>query len=65
MWYSYCALVTIAFALIKLVNYGLHHMYDTTECVHEEVEDEWQGPKRYQTLYIYIKYYVYILFWYE
>ncbi|GJQ81500.1 putative C-terminus pecanex protein [Trypoxylus dichotomus] len=46
IWYSYCALVTIAFTAIKLVNYGLHHMYDTTECVHEEVEDEWQGPKR-------------------
>ncbi|KRT83588.1 hypothetical protein AMK59_4439 [Oryctes borbonicus] len=46
IWYSYCALVTVAFMAIKLVNYGLHHMYDTTECVHEEVEDVWQGPKR-------------------
>lgn len=46
IWYLYCASVTVALAVIKLVNYGLHHMYDTTECVREEVEEEWQKQKR-------------------
>jgi hypothetical protein len=46
MWYFYCLLVTIVLAVIKLVNYGLHHMYDTSECIQEEVDDNWQEVKR-------------------
>ncbi|CAH0560950.1 unnamed protein product [Brassicogethes aeneus] len=48
MWYFYCASVTIALAIIKIVNYGLHHMYDTTECIREEIGDgmDWNGDKR-------------------
>lgn len=46
IWYFYTATVTIALATIKLVNYSLHHMYDTTECVHVEIEEDWHGQKR-------------------
>lgn len=47
MWYFYCLSVTVVLAVIKLVNYGLHHMYDTSECIHEEVEENWHEEKRY------------------
>nr|XP_022912748.1 pecanex-like protein 1 isoform X1 [Onthophagus taurus] len=46
LWYGYCILAGAVFAGIKLVNYALHHMYDTTECVQEKVEEEWSGEKR-------------------
>ncbi|XP_063915633.1 pecanex-like protein 1 isoform X1 [Zophobas morio] len=46
MWYFYCLSVTVVLAVIKLVNYGLHHMYDTSECIHEESEENWQEVKR-------------------
>ncbi|CAG9819558.1 unnamed protein product [Phaedon cochleariae] len=46
IWYFYCASVTIGLVIVKLVNYALHHMYDTTECIEEEIEDEWQGQKK-------------------
>lgn len=46
IWYFYCASVAIVFGIVKLVNYGLHHMYDTTECIKEEVEEEWQEQKK-------------------
>ncbi|XP_064214797.1 pecanex-like protein 1 isoform X2 [Tribolium castaneum] len=46
MWYFYCLSVTIVLAVIKLVNYGLHHMYDTSECIHEEIDENWQEVKR-------------------
>lgn len=32
-WCVYCSLVSILFGFIKLLNYALHHMYDTTECI--------------------------------
>ncbi|XP_047028018.1 pecanex-like protein 1 isoform X2 [Helicoverpa zea] len=32
-WIIYCALVALLFAGLKLLNHGLHHMYDTTECI--------------------------------
>ncbi|XP_022827054.1 protein pecanex [Spodoptera litura] len=32
-WIIYCALVAVLFAGLKLLNHGLHHMYDTTECI--------------------------------
>lgn len=46
MWYCYCAAVAAALSIVKLVNYALHHMYDTTECIQEQVEESWTGPKR-------------------
>ncbi|CAH1958084.1 unnamed protein product [Acanthoscelides obtectus] len=45
IWCFYCAAVTVALACIKLVNFGLHHMYDTSECFQEEV-DGWDCKKR-------------------
>ncbi|KAF5282134.1 hypothetical protein FQR65_LT02831 [Abscondita terminalis] len=46
-WYLYCGIVSITFAVIKLVNYGLHHMYDTTECIKEDIkEKEWDSEKK-------------------
>ncbi|XP_013136139.1 PREDICTED: pecanex-like protein 1 [Papilio polytes] len=32
-WIIYCALVAILFTCLKLLNHGLHHMYDTKECI--------------------------------
>ncbi|KAJ8972889.1 hypothetical protein NQ317_008510 [Molorchus minor] len=52
VWYFYCGSVTIAITIIKLINYGLHNMYDTTECIQEEIEDEWQGPKKIEIYYM-------------
>ncbi|CAG9859942.1 unnamed protein product [Phyllotreta striolata] len=37
-WYFYCGSVTIVLAVLKLVNFGLHRMYDTKECIQEEVQ---------------------------
>ncbi|XP_028165971.1 protein pecanex-like isoform X2 [Ostrinia furnacalis] len=32
-WIIYCALVAVLFTCLKLLNHGLHHMYDTSECI--------------------------------
>uniref|UniRef100_A0A1Y1JUR7 Pecanex-like protein n=2 Tax=Photinus pyralis TaxID=7054 RepID=A0A1Y1JUR7_PHOPY len=46
-WYFYCGIVSLTFTAVKLVNYGLHHMYDTTECIQEDVkEEEWNMEKK-------------------
>ncbi|KAF5299608.1 hypothetical protein FQA39_LY11523 [Lamprigera yunnana] len=45
-WYLYCGVISLTFTLVKLVNYGLHHMYNTTECIKEDVkEEEWAEKK--------------------
>jgi hypothetical protein len=31
--------VALLFATLKLANFGLHHMYDTSECIQEVNED--------------------------
>ncbi|CAH1237391.1 unnamed protein product [Diabrotica balteata] len=46
VWYFYCGSVTVGLTILKLVNYGLHHMYDTKECIQEEVEDVPQDLKK-------------------
>ncbi|XP_049826053.1 pecanex-like protein 1 isoform X3 [Aethina tumida] len=46
MWYCYCASVTVVLTVIKLVNFGLHHMYDTGECIREGDEEEWSEQKK-------------------
>ncbi|XP_050297941.1 pecanex-like protein 1 isoform X2 [Anthonomus grandis grandis] len=40
VWYIYCILVTLALSGIKFGNYFLHHIYDTTECVTETIEED-------------------------
>lgn len=47
IWYIYCIIVAGLIAIIKLLNYALHRMYDTTECIKEEAEDELDPQKRY------------------
>ncbi|KAL4715719.1 hypothetical protein ACJJTC_006298 [Scirpophaga incertulas] len=32
-WIIYCSLVATLFTCLKLLNHGLHHMYDTSECI--------------------------------
>ncbi|XP_063385442.1 protein pecanex [Cydia fagiglandana] len=32
-WIIYCTLVALLFTILKLLNHGLHHMYDTSECI--------------------------------
>ena len=39
VWALYSIAVGGTFALIKLVNYRLHHMFDTTEMIKEEASD--------------------------
>lgn len=46
LWYVYCVSVAVVLTTIKLVNYSLHHMYDTTECIQEEIDDDWHNQKR-------------------
>lgn len=38
VWGLYCLAVGVVFAILKCVNFRLHHMYDTTEMT--EVKDE-------------------------
>ncbi|XP_057670879.1 pecanex-like protein 1 isoform X2 [Diorhabda carinulata] len=46
VWYFYCGSVTLGLTVLKLVNYGLHYMYDTKECIIEEIEDIPQELKK-------------------
>ncbi|XP_045480207.1 pecanex-like protein 1 [Harmonia axyridis] len=46
IWYLYCIIVAGLITFIKIVNYALHRMYDTTECIKEETEDELDTQKR-------------------
>lgn len=46
VWYFYCTCVMVVITSIKVINYALHHMYDTTECIQEELEEEWQSKAR-------------------
>ncbi|KAL0829074.1 hypothetical protein ABMA28_003937 [Loxostege sticticalis] len=32
-WIIYCGLVALLFTCLKLLNHGLHHMYNTSECI--------------------------------
>ncbi|XP_044731162.1 pecanex-like protein 1 isoform X2 [Chrysoperla carnea] len=46
VWYIYCFIVTVVFAVIKLINLGLHHMYDTTECIQIDTIDNRSESER-------------------
>nr|XP_026498026.1 protein pecanex [Vanessa tameamea] len=39
-WLVYCALVALLFTALKLINHGLHHMYDTNELIVVQSTDE-------------------------
>ncbi|KAF4523512.1 hypothetical protein B566_EDAN004583, partial [Ephemera danica] len=39
VWATYCGLVGFVFAVLKVASYGLHHMFDTSECVQEYTEE--------------------------
>ncbi|XP_075233994.1 pecanex isoform X2 [Lycorma delicatula] len=49
VWGAYITAVTIVFTTVKLVNMSLHHMYDTSECIVEEEEDEGLDIERRRT----------------
>lgn len=34
-WALYCASIGVLFAVLKSANYGLHHMFDTSEGIQE------------------------------
>ncbi|KAL4237244.1 hypothetical protein ACF0H5_001963 [Mactra antiquata] len=38
VWAIYCGIVGIVFVCVKIMNYKLHHMFDTSEVIEEEVE---------------------------
>lgn len=35
MWGIYCFIVASLFGVLRLISHGLHHMYDTSECIQE------------------------------
>ena len=37
IWVLYCGIVGLVFVVVKVMNYKLHHMFDTSEVI-EEVE---------------------------
>jgi hypothetical protein len=39
-WALYCGFICLLFGVIKLLNYRLHSMFDTGECVVEEAGEE-------------------------
>ncbi|CAK1542907.1 unnamed protein product [Leptosia nina] len=43
-WLVYCLLVAILFTVLKLINHGLHHMYDTNELIVVPTTDEAGNP---------------------
>ncbi|CAG4961455.1 unnamed protein product [Colias eurytheme] len=43
-WLVYCALVAVLFTILKLINHGLHHMYDTNELIVVPSTDEAGNP---------------------
>ena len=45
IWAIYCASTFIAFTVIKLINYQLHKMYDTSEYIEEKGESEAPADK--------------------
>nr|CAD7454179.1 unnamed protein product [Timema tahoe] len=38
VWGLYCSTIALLFTILKLANLGLHHMYDTSECIEEAQE---------------------------
>uniref|UniRef100_A0A1B6E3I5 Pecanex-like protein n=1 Tax=Clastoptera arizonana TaxID=38151 RepID=A0A1B6E3I5_9HEMI len=40
IWGMYCTSIAVVFSILKSLNMSLHHMYDTTECIIEEKEDD-------------------------
>ncbi|XP_046384119.1 pecanex-like protein 1 isoform X2 [Ischnura elegans] len=40
VWLTYITTVAVIFATIKVANYRLHHMYDTSECIQESDDDD-------------------------
>lgn len=46
IWYLYCGIVSCVILVVKILNYALHHMYDTSECIQEEVCDDWPDSER-------------------
>ncbi|GLV35789.1 pecanex [Carabus blaptoides fortunei] len=50
IWYLYCGSVTLVFTSIKVINYALHHMYDTSECIQEETYDDLPDSERRRTI---------------
>ncbi|KAG8233452.1 hypothetical protein J437_LFUL010563 [Ladona fulva] len=40
VWITYISTVAVLFVTIKAANYGLHHMYDTSECIQESDDDD-------------------------
>ncbi|XP_022112780.2 pecanex-like protein 1 isoform X1 [Pieris rapae] len=43
-WAVYCVLVALVFTVLKVINHGLHHMYDTKELIVVETTDESGNP---------------------
>ena len=39
-WGIYCIVLAVVFAIMKFVNFQLHHMFDTSEVVEEETDDK-------------------------
>jgi len=40
VWGIYCLAIAVVFAIIKLINFRLHYMFDTTEVTEEKEGSE-------------------------
>ncbi|KAJ1522815.1 hypothetical protein ONE63_001968 [Megalurothrips usitatus] len=45
VWGIYCIIVAVLFGVLRLISYGLHHMYDTSECIQETPSVEEVGEQ--------------------
>ena len=45
VWGIYCIIVAALFGALRFVSYGLHHMYDTSECIQEPPSVEEVGEQ--------------------
>jgi hypothetical protein len=49
VWTIYCGIIGLIFTTIKVFNYRLHHMFDTSEVIEEKpdkTEEEDKGSKQ-------------------
>ena len=45
----YTIILSVAFIIVKLISHRLHHMFDTSEVVEEEIEDVTSGDEQSKT----------------
>lgn len=49
VWTVYCCVIGAAFTIIKVFNYQLHHMFDTSEVIEEKSDKNEEENKENKT----------------